>query len=217
MPSDEDAYRKARASMVRAQLQARGIKRKKVLQAFSVVPRHRFVPAQLRPRAYQDRPLTIGANQTISQPYMVAVMTELADVKPGDRVLEVGTGSGYQSALLAEMGATVYSVERIPELAERAAQILEELGYDQVTIKVGDGTLGWPEKAPFDVIIVTAGAPAVPDALRQQLTVGGRLIIPVETNGSQILSKITRRSQTEFSLQKHDRCVFVPLIGEQGW
>ncbi|GAB4229836.1 MAG: protein-L-isoaspartate(D-aspartate) O-methyltransferase [Acidobacteriota bacterium] len=211
----EVEFSRARRRMVQEQIAARGVRNPAVLAAFLKVPRHRFVPRDWRAQAYRDGPLPIGRGQTISQPYMVAVMTELADVQPGHKVLEVGTGSGYQAAILAELGADVYSVERIPELAERARKLLEELGY-HVHIKVADGSLGWPEEAPFDRIIVTAGAPRIPDPLVEQLAEGGRLVIPVDDGFSQILC-VADKTAGGLHVEHHDRCAFVPLIGKYGW
>jgi protein-L-isoaspartate(D-aspartate) O-methyltransferase len=212
MPVDFEA---ARRNMVENQLKGRGISDPRVLDVFLTVPRHEFVQPRFRNQAYRDSPLPIGEGQTISQPYMVAVMTETLDVRAGQRILEVGTGSGYQAAILAELGAHVFSVERIPALAERARTLLDALGYD-VAIHVGDGTLGWPEEAPFDRILVTAGAPDLPAPLIEQLDVGGRVIIPVDDGFSQILS-IFRKTQGGIVEERRERCTFVPLIGEYGW
>lgn len=211
----EAEFARARQRMVDEQIAARGVRDPAVLAAFRKVPRHRFVPRDWRDQAYRDGPLPIGRGQTISQPYMVAVMTQLAEVRPGHKVLEVGTGSGYQAAILAELGADVYSVERIPELAERARALLEDLGY-RVQIKVADGSLGWPEEAPFDRIIVTAGAPRIPDPLVEQLAEDGRLVIPVDDGFSQILC-VAHRTAGALRVEQHDRCAFVPLIGKYGW
>ncbi len=175
------------------------------------VPRERFLSPAQRSLAYANIPLPIGDGQTISQPYMVAYMTERLGVGPGDRVLEIGTGSGYQAAVLAEIGCEVYSVERIPELAERARKVLSELGYD-VRIRVGDGNLGWPEASPFRGIMVTAGAGRVPDPLLSQLDMGGRLIIPIGSSWLQYLTIITR-TQDNFKHEKDIPCSFVPLVG----
>ncbi len=205
-----------RERMVKTQLERRGIRDPKVLEAFRTVPRHEFVASELQGRAYEDGPLPIGYGQTISQPYMVALMTEAAEIRPGEKVLEVGTGCGYQTAILAQLGARVRSVERIPELAEEARARLRRLGWRRIRFRIGDGTLGWPEEAPFEAILVAAGAPRVPDPLIPQLAVEGRLVIPLEEGPSQTLYAITR---TESGL-RHDRktlCTFVPLIGEFGW
>jgi len=181
------------------------------------VPRHEFVPARFLGAAYQDRPLPIGKGQTISQPYIVACMTELAEVGPGSRVLEVGTGSGYQAAVLAEMGATVYTIEIVKELAADAKRDLTETGYiDRVHVRVGDGYRGWPDEAPFDAIVVTAAADHIPDPLIEQLAVGGRMVIPVGDRDSQVLQLIDRDNG---NLQRNvtTPCRFVPLVGDQGW
>lgn len=211
-----DPHQIQRRQMVEYQLKGRGIKDTRVLEAFRKVPRHEFIPKDLKDKAYRDTPLPIGKNQTISQPYMVAAMTELAEIKPADRVLEAGTGSGYQAAILAELGAEVYSVERIPELAERAEEILQRLEYAVVYIRVADGTMGWEEEAPFDAIIVSAGAPEIPRPLLEQLGEQGRLVIPLEEGASQVLYLI-RRTEDGFHKQRGERCTFVPLVGEYGW
>ncbi len=202
--------------MVETQLAARGIRNRRVLDAFLEVPRHRFVEEYLKYKAYDDYPLTIGYGQTISQPYMVALMTEALSPSPTDRVLEIGTGSGYQAAILSRLCAQVYSVERIAALATRARKVLDELGYYNIHIRVGDGTLGWSQEAPFDGIVVTAGAPHVPEALVDQLAVGGRLVIPVGDQSMQDLKRCTRTPQgvREESL---GGCRFVRLIGKNGW
>jgi len=202
--------------MVQEQLIPRGITDRRVLEALVKVPRHLFVPEALWHQAYSDRPLPIGYGQTISQPYIVALMTEALELQGDERVLEVGTGSGYQAAILAELAKQVYSVERMPELARRARRILDRLGYGNVLIRVGDGSKGWPERAPFDAIIVTAGAPKVPKALLQQLKVGGRMVIPVGDEHSQELLKIVRLKDG-FQQEELGGCRFVKLIGEEGW
>ena len=211
-----DLFKIERNQMVEYQLRGRGIKDPQVLEAFRKVPRHEFTPRNLREKAYRDAPLPIGQNQTISQPYMVAVMTELAAVEPGDRVLEIGTGSGYQAAIFAELGAEVYSIERFAELAQQAEETLRQLQYTTVYTRVSNGTLGWEEEAPFDVIIVTAGAPQIPKSLLEQLDEEGRLVIPLDEGASQVLYLI-RRTEEGFEKQRGERCTFVPLIGEYGW
>jgi protein-L-isoaspartate(D-aspartate) O-methyltransferase len=208
-------FEAARIRMVELQLKRRGISDPRVLQAFLAVPRHEFVPERHRGQAYRDTPLPIGEGQTISQPYMVASMTQAAGIEPGHRVLEIGTGSGYQAAILAEMGASVFSVDRIASLAETARRVLDRLGYP-VSIRVGDGTLGWPEEAPFDRILVTAGAPSLPEPLPKQLLEGGRLIIPLEDGYSQVLQIVSRTAEG-FEQKRGERCTFVPLIGRHGW
>jgi len=180
------------------------------------IPRHRFVPENSCDHAYEDSPLSIGKGQTISQPYMVALMTECAAPEPDDRVLEVGTGSGYQTAILAELAREVYSIERIPELAESAEGLLSQLGYENVSIRVDDGSKGWSEKAPFDAIVVTAGAPEIPDPLVEQLGVGGRLVIPIGNAHHQTLCTVTRE-RNGIRMEEGTGCVFVPLIGRFGW
>jgi len=186
-----------------------------VLEALERVPRHRFVPEGQRDFAYLNRPLEIGYGQTISQPYIVALMTELLEIKAGDRVLEVGTGSGYQTAVLAELGADVYTVELVEPLAENARTLLHELGY-QVQTRTGDGCQGWAEQAPFDAIIVTAAIPEVPPALLEQLKAGGRLVIPLgEYDAAQELTLITRDSQGKWQSQPVLPVRFVPLVETQ--
>lgn len=205
-----------REHMVRTQLIPRGIKDERVLNAMRKVPRHFFVDESMHFRAYDDMALSIGESQTISQPYMVAVMTELLELKGNERVLEVGTGSGYQAAILAELAKEVYTIDRIEGLARRAESRLHSLGYDNVHVRVGDGTLGWPEEAPFDGIIVTAGTPKIPDPLADQLSEGGILVAPVGDRFSQQLMKI-RKTKGEIKGGYHTPCVFVPLIGKYGW
>ena len=209
-------FRQARSRMVSQQLRARGIRDERVLEAFLKVPREEFVEPALREQAYADRALPIGFGQTISQPYMVAIMTEMLAPEPDDRVLEVGTGSGYQAAILAQLVRSVFTIERIPELAEQARQRLQRLGITNVSVRTGDGSLGWPEHAPYDGILVAAAAPAVPKALREQLRHGARLVVPTGPRGTQMLSIVTRTSEG-FQKRREVPCAFVPLIGEQGW
>lgn len=199
--------------MVRTQLEARGITDARVLAAMRRVPRHRFVPDDLTAHAHDDRPLPIGHGVTISQPYIVAFMIELAGIEPGARVLDVGTGSGYQAAVLAEMGATVYGIEIIDPLAEQAAARLEALGYTDVKIRAGDGWRGWPAEAPFDAIILASAPREVPAALREQLVVGGRLVLPVGMSHRQEL-KIVTRTPTGFDERDVLPVAFVPMTGE---
>src|SRR4030042_4088798 len=189
---EENHNTELRKKMLEEQIAGRGIKDSRVLAAMEKVPRHLFVPESMRDRAYEDSPLPIGGEQTISQPYMVAWMTDLLHIGKDDRVLEVGTGSGYQAAILGKLAAYVYSIEKNPELAAGAEEMLRSLGYKNISIKVGDGTKGWPEEAPFDGIIVTAGAPSVPQPLLDPLAEGGRLIIPVGSKTMQVLTVITR-------------------------
>ena len=211
-----DLYRLEREQMVASQLEKRTICDSRVLRAFRKVPRHEFVPDHLQGQAYADGPLSLMEGQTISQPYMVAVMTQSAQLAPGDRVLEIGTGSGYQSAILAEMGVEVYTIERIAALGEQAGERLRRLNYPRVHSKIADGTLGWKEEAPFDAILVTAAAPELPGPLPNQLALGGRLLIPLEEGASQVLYVVTRH-QEGFRKHRGERCTFVPLIGEYGW
>jgi len=205
-----------RERMVREQLIGRGISDEKVLDAFKKIPRHKFVQEELRGSAYNDYPLPIGDGQTISQPYMMALMTECLGLKGGERVLEIGTGSGYQLAILAEIAKEVYSVERLEDLANTASGALTDLGYTNFEIKVGDGTLGWEEHRPYDGIIVTAGAPKIPNSLIRQLKDGGRLVIPVGGEFGQVLT-ITQKSGDTVKIRQVCGCVFVPLIGKEGW
>ena len=202
--------------MVRTQIEGRGIHDPAVLRAMRKIPRHRFVPEALQEQAYEDGPLAIGHKQTISQPYTVAAMSEALDLTGKERVLEIGTGSGYQTAILAELAEWVYSIERIPELAKTARTVLDELGYDNVAIRVGDGTRGWKSEAPFHCIIVTAGAPQVPEPLLQQLAEAGRLVIPVGDPYTQSMTRVTRRGK-EFITENLGAYRFVELIGEYGW
>ncbi len=185
-----------RLRMVERQIVARGVKDERVLEAMRTIPRHRFVPPEYRSSAYDDAPAPIGFGQTISQPYIVAYMTEILRLKPGDRVLEIGTGSGYQAAVLAEIVREVYTIEIVPELAERARSLLRDLGYESVQVRTGDGYLGWPEHAPYDAVIVTAAPDTIPSALIEQLADGGRMVVPVGEAGSvQELTLLTRTAQ----------------------
>ncbi len=194
----------------------KGIHDEAVLMAIRSIPRHIFIDTALVNRAYDDRALPISCGQTISQPYTVAVQTQLLEVSRGDKVLEIGTGSGYQAAILCHMGADVYSVERHDELYHKAREILQELGY-RPTLKLGDGTKGWSAYAPYDGIVVTAGAPVVPDDLIKQLNIGGRLVVPVGNKESQKMVRITRVSEDSYEEEQLQQFKFVPLIGEKGW
>ena len=202
--------------MVRTQLIPRGIRDERVLDAMRKVPRHLFVDESMQYRAYDDMALSIGEGQTISQPYMVAIMTELLELKGNEKILEIGTGSGYQAAILAELAEEVYSVERIASLASRAEERLHAIGYHNVHVKVDDGTVGWSQEAPFDRIIITAGAPKVPAPLTEQLAEDGILLAPVGDRFSQQLVKMIKRKGM-ISEEFHTLCVFVPLIGKHGW
>lgn len=207
----------ARRRMVEEQVIARGIKDKRVINAMLEVPRHMFVEEALQAKAYQDAPLPIGERQTISQPYMVAAMSEALSLDGTETVLEVGTGSGYQAAVLAMLADRVFSLERIPALARRARKVLDECGFSKVNIRLADGTQGWQDMAPFDAIIVTAGAPEVPQDYLSQLAAGGRLVIPVGNRDSQVLMRITRTAQGEYQKEQLLGCRFVPLVGKHGW
>lgn len=202
--------------MVEDQILGRGVRDERVLKAMRTVPRHEFLPEAMRGMAYADNALPIGENQTMSQPYMVGLMTELLGLTGPERVLEIGTGSGYQAAVLSQVCQKVYTVERVKVLAEKARIVLDRLGYRNVAIKVYDGTYGWKEMAPFDAILVTAGSPDIPAPLVDQLKTGGRLIVPVGERTGQRLLKVTKTAEgslTETSIP----CVFVPLIGTHGW
>ncbi len=208
-----------RKKMVASQLRSRGVRDERVLRAMEKIPRHLFVEEGLRDQAYSDHPLPIGERQTISQPYIVALMTEALSLEGTEKILEVGTGSGYQAAVLAELADRVFSIERIAKMADRARRILGALRYSNVLIKVGDGTYGWKDEAPFDGIIVTAGAPKVPETLVAQLAVGGRLVIPVGDRFTQTLFRVVRWSEDPGDVEKEDLggCRFVDLIGDHGW
>jgi len=213
-----DNSAQARARMVEQQVASRGVGSKLVLDAMRRVPRELFVPERLRDLAYADGPLSIGEGQTISQPYIVALMVDALCLYGGEKVLEIGTGSGYAAAVLAEIAGQVYTIERIAQLALKAETILAEIGYDNVHVIQGDGTLGWPQQAPYDAIVVTAGGPEVPESLKNQLKPGGRLVIPVGTDMySQELLRVTRVSDSEFRSENLEYVRFVPLIGEEGW
>ena len=202
--------------MVEGQLRSRGLRDERLLAAFARVPRHRFIPGRSAILAYDDHPVAIGHGQTISQPYMVAWMTDELGLTGAERVLEIGTGSGYQTAILAELAARVYTVERIAELSDGAARLLGELGYANIEFRVGDGTVGWSEEGPFDRIMVTAGAPTIPPTLLDQLAEGGRLAMPVGGRGGQDLTVVERRGG-KLRRQSRGGCIFVPLIGKEGW
>jgi len=209
-------YATARKRMVQQQLVARGIRDPRVLAAMEEVPRHLFVDEHLRNEAYDDNPLPIGEGQTISQPYMVAIMTELLELRGDEKVLEIGTGSGYQAAVLSRLSRWVHTMERIEGLSLRARRIMTKCGYENVSFLVGDGSVGWPGDSPYDGIIVTAGAPAVPDVLVDQLSPWGRLVIPVGDRYSQTLKRVIKTDQGR-RVENHTGCRFVDLIGEFGW
>ena len=206
-----------RRQMVEEQIRARGVQDPRVLRAMLEVPRHRFVEEDLVSYAYEDRPLPIGADQTISQPYIVAFMIEALELGPSDRVLEIGTGSGYAAAVLSRIAAQVYSIEVIKSLADRAGQVITELGYANIHLRTGDGTRGWPEEAPFDGILVSAGAPVIPESLVSQLNPGGKLVIPVGNRIDQSLMRLTRTLDGNLIEEDLALVRFVPLIGEEGW
>ena len=203
--------------MVMERLEKRGICDSRVLEAMRTVPRHKFVQEAMAAQAYNDRSLPIGEKQTISQPHTVAIMTESLQLTGNEHVLEIGTGSGYQTAILASLVRKVFTIERIRPLALEARKVLDALMLLNVNIRIGDGTLGWAEEAPFDAIIVTAGAPAVPEALAEQLAPGGRLVIPVGDEKGQSLLRITRQPDGSLTKETGKDCKFVPLIGAQGW
>jgi protein-L-isoaspartate(D-aspartate) O-methyltransferase len=217
-PAPASDASRARDRMVRDQIEARGVRDPLTLAAMRKVPRHELVPADVRPFAHDDNPLPIGLGQTISQPYIVALMTAAAALRPGDRVLEVGTGSGYAAAILGRIAHEVYTVERHEELARVAAERLARLGFSNVFVFHGDGTLGWPEHAPYDAIVVAAGGPKVPEALLDQLAPSGRLVIPVgEGRSVQRLLRVTRGADGRLRQEELGDVRFVPLIGTQGW
>ncbi len=209
-------FQKARDRMVETQLADRGIRDERVLAAMRRVPRHMFVDEALQDQAYSDHPLPIGDKQTISQPYIVALMTEALALQGSEKVLEIGTGSGYQAAVLAELAARVFTVERFPSLAYRANQVFQKLQYHNILVRVGDGTLGWPDDAPFDGIVVTAGTPKIPQPLVDQLAVGGRLVVPVGDRQSQDLILVERVAE---GIRKTNLggVRFVDLVGKWGW
>lgn len=208
-------FKQRRKDLIKT-LREKGITSERVLDAFNQVPRHIFVDTALEDRAYKDTALPIGMDQTISQPYTVARQTELLEVFPGEKVLEIGTGSGYQASILCELGAKVYSVERHKKLYEKARGHLQELGYS-VELKLGDGTLGWSAYAPYDAIIVTAAAPEVPDHLLDQLNVNGRLVIPVGDEQKQQMIRVRKVRENEYEQESFRHFKFVPLVGEKGW
>lgn len=210
-------YTSRRQKMVENQLLSRGIKDPRVIAAMRKVPRHLFLDEALWPEAYEDHPVPIGEKQTISQPFIVALMTEALKLSGTEKILEVGTGSGYQAAVLAELAEQVYSIERLPSIAKRARRILDELKYANIVITIGDGTLGWKEHSPYDGIIVTAASPYPPKTLLEQLKMGGRLIIPIGDEFTQDLTLYRKEGEEDYSKESYGGCRFVKLIGEQGW
>ncbi len=213
--ADNPKFKQRRRRLVQA-LADKGINNQRVLEAFNIVPRHVFVDTALQDRAYKDTALPIGKEQTISQPYTVARQTELLEIQPGEKVLEIGTGSGYQAAILCELGANVYTVERHEKLYKRAKSTLKELGYS-IRAKLGDGTLGWSAYAPYDAIVVTAGAPVVPEDLVEQLNINGRLVVPVGDENRQEMVRLIKIREDEYEEEHFSDFKFVPLIGEKGW
>jgi protein-L-isoaspartate(D-aspartate) O-methyltransferase len=209
-------FKKARERMVETQLAGRGIRDERVIEAMRKVPRHMFVDEALREQAYNDHPLPIAEKQTISQPYVVALMTESLELAGSEKVLEIGTGSGYQSAVLAELAGRVFSIERHPDLAFRANVVLQKLGYQNVIIRVGDGSMGWPDDAPFDGVVVTAGTPKIPQPLVDQLAMGGRLVVPVGDRFGQDLV-LVRRLADGIRKTSLGGVRFVDLVGKWGW
>lgn len=212
-----EAFDKARKDMVEHHLKDRGIRDPRVLEAMLRLDRHRFVNGPLQSSAYEDRALPIGLGQTISQPYIVALMSEALQLRGGEKVLEVGTGSGYQAAVLSMLAGRVYTIERHGELLRRARVLFELLGLHNIVSRRGDGSIGWDAEAPFDRIVVTAASPEVPEALARQLKIGGRLVVPVGERSRQDLKIIDRKSETEFKGYSAGPCAFVPLLGREGW
>ena len=212
----DNEYASKRQQMVHT-LMEQGIRDPKVLDAFRKVPRHLFLDEALWPQAYDDHPLPIGEKQTISQPYMVALMTEALQLKGTEKVLEIGTGSGYQAAILAELADRVFTIERVPALAKRARRTLDLLRYTNIVTRIGDGTQGWRDESPFDAIIVTAAAPDAPDPLLKQLEIGGRLIIPIGDEQLQDLMLYVKDGDDRYHEENYGGCRFVKLIGEHGW
>jgi protein-L-isoaspartate(D-aspartate) O-methyltransferase len=215
--NSHDPFTAARLSMVETQLRRRGITDQRVLDVMSKVPRHEFVSQQHWPDAYADHPVPIGEQQTTSQPYIIAAMLQAAEIRPQDRALEIGAGSGYQTALLAELAREVFAVERYPALSANVNHMLERLGYKNVTVVTADGSLGLPQHAPFDAIIVAAAAPRVPPALAEQLAPGGRLIVPVGDSQQQVLQLARKDANGNVTASSLESCRFVPLVGQQGF
>lgn len=216
MSAEFDLYVALREKMVREQIVARGIKNQQVINAFRKIPRHKFIDVKFLNEAYSDHPLPLTMGQTISQPYIVALMTELLEVYDNEKILEIGTGSGYQTAILAELSDTVHSVERLPELSQAAGKTLQELGYKNIQLHIGDGSKGWPDQAPYDRIIVTASAPNIPQPLIDQLKENGKIVIPLGSNFGQDLV-VGEKHKGELKIFNYGKVVFVPLIGAFGW
>ena len=216
VPRAGDPFARERERMVEEQLVRRGITDARVLAAIRRVPRHLFVDEALRERAYGDHPLPIGEEQTISQPFIVGLMTTLLDPAPDAKVLEVGTGSGYQAAVLAELVRRVCTIERLPRLAQRARSTIESLGYQNVWVRTANGALGWSDEAPFDRILVAAGGPRVPPPLFEQLAEGGRMVVPIGDDQNQVLTLVTKRAG-QMVTEDHGECRFVPLVGKYAW
>ncbi len=214
-PVDSRRFESQRRQMVAGQIQARGIRKPEILRAMAAVPRHRFVPYRLRSSAYRDSPLPIGKGQTISQPYIVALMSEVLQLDRSKKVLEIGTGSGYQAAVLAELAGQVYSIEIITSLGETARKVLQDLGYGNVHVRIGDGYKGWPDQAPFDAIIVTCAPTHIPRPLKEQLAEGGKLVIPVGSEGYQELVLLTKNNG-KIVQQKIIPVRFVPMVNDKG-
>jgi protein-L-isoaspartate(D-aspartate) O-methyltransferase len=212
-----NAYNSKRHYMVETQIVARGIKDKRVVDALRKIPRHLFLDEALWPQAYEDHAMPIGEKQTISQPYIVALMTEALQLTDKKKILEIGTGSGYQTAILAEIADQVYSIERIPSIAKRARKVFDKLQYRNVVITIGDGTSGWREHSPYDGIIVTAASPTIPKPLLEQLTTGGRLVIPIGNESTQDLMVYTKEDTNDYREENYGGCRFVKLVGEYGW
>jgi protein-L-isoaspartate(D-aspartate) O-methyltransferase len=210
-------HEEAREALVRTQLLARGIIDQKVLTAMRTVERHRFVNEENELYAYEDRPIPIGLGQTISQPFMVALMTQTLGLTGDERVLEIGTGSGYQTAILAELAQSVFTIERLEPLQKHARRVLDALGYTNIHYKVGDGTLGWRENEPYDRILVSAGAPRVPEKLFEQMAVGGKMVAPIGGRFTQELNLVVKKAGGTMKIIPKGGCVFVPLIGKNGW
>lgn len=214
---ENDRFLRSRQRMVETQLIPRGIYDRRVIEAMLEVPRHLFVEEALEEQAYSDFPLPIGEGQTISQPYMVALMTQALELKGDEKVLEIGTGSGYQTAILSKLCERVFSIERVSLLASKARRLLDEINSCNVVIRIADGSMGWPENAPFDAIIVSAASPSIPQPLIEQLSTGGRLVIPVGSLASQELIKVVKREGGSFSKENLGGCRFVRLIGKYAW